>query len=390
MKKITYFLALLLVFGCSTTDRLIEEQNYAEAADQLIGSLKKSPADNENIAKLDYVLIKSNSNKMARIEELKMSGQPDIWDEVLAIYQKSDDFQQKIKTLADTTLSLMKYEFRDYSGFITQARNKATEYHYALAKKLLEKEDIAAKQQAFKSLKRANRLTPGYKDAEQLIAQFEAIEPVFIYYHVRNNFSGFLPHELRQELKYLDLSQLSTYQYRFKQKSGEENFDFAITIDILDVKISPENTEELYYVETAKVQDGIGYKLDDEGDFVYDSLGKKIEYPLLKTIACYVTETVKEKAMLIGGRVEITDLAKDRVIAGQYITGETKFKHRFAKFKGDLNALSPETMELLGTKDMEYPSDIAMILRAGDKFKYNAVDFILAEMKKIDQELSKK
>jgi hypothetical protein len=390
MKKIVYYLALLLMFGCSTTDRLIEEQNYDEAAGQLVESLKKSPADSEKIAKLDYVLIKAGNKKMTRIEELKMSGQPDIWDEVLALFEKSDELQQTVKTLPDTTLSLMRYEFRDYSDLITKARNRATKYHYALAKKLLEKEDIAAKQQAFNSLKRANRLTPGYKDAEQLIAQFEAIQPLFIYYDVRDKFTGFLPHELRQELKYLDLSQLSTYQYRFQQKSGKENFDFAITIDILDVKISPENTEELFYVETAKVQDGIGYKLDDEGDFVYDSLGKKIEYPLLKTIACYVTETVKEKAMLIGGRVEITDLAKDRVIAGQYIKGETKFRHRSAKFKGDLNALSPETMELLGSKDAEYPSDITMILRAGDKFKYNAVDFILAEMKKIDQELSKK
>jgi hypothetical protein len=390
MKKIVYFVTLLLMVGCSTTDRLIEGQQYAEATEHLVSSLMKSPTDNEKIAKLDYVLIKSSSREMTQIEELKMSGQPDIWDEVPALYQKADHLQQKVKTLPDTTLTLMKYEFKDYSGFITQARNKATEYHYALAKKLLGKEDIAAKQQAFNSLKHAHKLTPGYKDVEQLIAQFEAIKPVFIYYNVRNSFPGFLPHEIRQELKYFDLSQLSTYQYRFQQKSGSVDFEYAITIDILDVKISPENTQELYYVETAKIQDGIGYKLDDEGNFVYDSLGKKIEYPLLKTIACYVTETAKEKAMLIGGRVEIIDLAKDRVIAGQYITGETKFKHRSAKFKGEINALSPETMKLLGSKDMEYPSDIAMILRAGDKFKYNVVDFILVEMKKIDQQLSEK
>ncbi len=390
MKKLAFLLSILFLISCSNTQVLVKQQEYDAALERLVRSLTKNPANSKKIAQLDYVLIQSNSAEMSAIERLKTSGQPDIWDETLERYLRVDERQQKAGSLPDTTLHVLQYEFIDLTAYIEQSVKKAAEYHYALALKYQKSERPFEKEQAYPHLVRVNDLMPGYREVTTLLENFKTIEPVFIQYKVRNFFSGYLPHGLSRELKYFDLSDLNTHQFRFHQKARYvDRFDFSISIEITDVKISPENTQELYYVETAHVQDGIGYRLDEEGNFKYDSLGNKIEYPLLKTIACYVSETMKEKGMKIGGTVEITDLLTGNVTASKYIEGETRFLHRSAKFKGDLNALSPETFELVGTKDMSYPDDLKMILRASDRFKVNVVNFIADELKKINQQLSR-
>lgn len=44
--------------------------------------------------------------------------------------------------------------------------------------------------------------------------------------------------------------------------------------------------------------------------------------------------------------------------------GVSNFTHRYARFKGDLDALSPESAALIGSRKQEFPSDGAMIQHA--------------------------
>ncbi len=381
MRKLIGIFLISMLVACSGTDRLIESRKYDEALDELVKSLQKKPLDQNKITQLDQVLNESVRQDLAHIERLKLSGQPDIWSEVLQKYQSIIARQEKSGSLADTTTALMQFKPADYSDYIAQASIKATQYHYALALKQLESENLTDVQKAYENLLKVKELTPGYKDSDELLAKFVSIEPVQVFYTVTNRFSGYLPPEQEDELLYLDLTPMNTPFYNFHYKQTEvKNFHYKIAVDIFDVKIIPENTREANYVETAKVQDGIAYQLDASGNFIYDENGNKIEYPKLKTIACYVTETIKEKAMLIGGSVEIRDAVTEKIVGLQSITGESRFSNRSAIFKGDINALAPETFELLGTKEMEYPSDLEMILRASDKFKINAVNYIIGEI----------
>lgn len=390
MKKLTIILAAVILYSCSTTDYLLEKQQYDEAITHLVRSLEKRPTDQKKIASLDFALFEATSHDLAAVERLRQTGQPDIWDNVLQLYLQTNHRQQPLNNLQDTTLRLMHFKITDYSPHTEQARTNAASYHYALAVKHLESDEFLKQQLAYTHLVRVNELIPGYRDTKKLFEEFGQFEPVCLHYKVRNHYRGYLPYELVQEMEYLDLTRLSTQRFRFTDRAGaRDEVRFTITIDLLDVKISPENTQELHYVETARVQDGIGYQLDDDGNFIYDEDGKKIEFPLLKTIACYVTETRKEKSMRIEGKVEIVDVASSAVIGRHFISGETIFSNRSAIFKGDINALSPETFELLGTKDAEYPDDLPMILQASDRFKENVVNYILEEMKAINQRLSK-
>lgn len=381
MRKLISIMMIGLLVACSGTDKLIESRKFDEALDELVKSLQKKPLDQKKITQLDQVMNESARQNLTEIERLKLSGQPDIWSEVLEKYQAINLRQEKLSSLSDTTKALMQFKPADYSDFTAQAVAKATQYHYTLALKQLESQNMPDAQKAYENLLKVKELTPGFKDSDELLAKFVNIEPVQVFYKVTNRFSGYLPPELENELLYLDLTLMSTPFYKFHDNQNQvKNFHYKISVDIFDVKIIPENTREANYVETAKVQDGIAYQLDDQGNFVYDEKGNKIEYPKLKTIACYITETINEKAMLIGGTVEITDAATGKIVGLQSITGESKFFNRSAIFKGDINALAPETFELLGTKEMDYPSDLEMILRASDKFKINAVNYIIGEI----------
>ncbi len=140
--------------------------------------------------------------------------------------------------------------------------------------------------------------------------------------------------------------------------------------------ISPEKTDKLYYTESADIQDGVAYKVNENGDFLLNSQGNKIEMPKYKTIACYVTERIQHKSMMVLGSMEIVERASGDRIAKKNVSGETKFRHRSAQFKGDLNALLPETLVLIGSRQLQYPTDLIMIIKASEILGENAVDIV--------------
>jgi hypothetical protein len=48
------------------------------------------------------------------------------------------------------------------------------------------------------------------------------------------------------------------------------------------------------------------------------------------------------------------------------VQGVSNFTHRYARFKGDLDALSPESASLIGSQKQDFPSDGAMIQHASE------------------------
>ncbi|MFP4469369.1 MAG: tetratricopeptide repeat protein [Bacteroidales bacterium] len=391
MKKILYLLLFAFLFSCSVPGKYVNQSKYDQALEVMIVEVKKHPENQKEALELATVYQKAKERDTAMITEFVSSGRPDIWYNVHQLYEKMNRRQEMIMELPDTTRLLMNFKAVDYKPMIEASRLKACGYLYASAKKQLESGTKSEIGYAYESLNKINVLMPGFRDVKALLADFTVLETLNVLYRITIDYPGYLPYELEEELGYLNLSELDVPGYRFfnNKKSGIE-FDYSVEVRVLDVKILPEDTKEVYYTETAKVQDGVGYKLDEDGNFAYDSLGKKIEYPLLKTIACYVTETSQRKSMLIGGMVTVKNLETGATVATEYLTGETKFFHRSARFKGDLNALSPETFKLVGSKKMEYPTDLEMILRASDKFKVRAISFMINSLKESGSDVTKK
>jgi len=391
MKILRVLVPIIFLLSCSSEVRLINKGKYDDAIDVLVSKMNEKPAKAKDIEALTFALNEANQSDLQNIKSLKSGGKPDIWHQVLNQYILLDKRQQKVLTLPSTTLDSLHYELVKYDAFISESRENACIFYYTQAEKLLETGTAANRQRAYNNLVLANQLLPGFRDVKKLLQQYEANKPIDVFYEVRNEFDDYLPWRLEEELVYLDLSDVNSPKYRFfNDENQAKECKYQAVITVKDIKISPENTEELYYTETAKLQDGIAYKLNDTGGFLLDSAGNKTEIPKFKTIACYVTETLQKKSLIIGGNVQIIDKSTNQAFNGKFVTGESKFEHRSAKFKGELDALSPESLELIGSKELDYPSDLEMILRASDKFKINAVNEMIEVLEKIDKGLTKK
>lgn len=381
MKKIIYFLTLIVLFSCTSTKELIKSGNYDSAIDKLIKSVEKSPLKINKIQQLKTAFSDANTRDNDEIEKLKLGGKPNIWYEIYFLYVKLEKRQSKIQPLPTEVKDSINFSPEDYQKSLNKSKEKAASYFYASAKKCLKTNSVEDQTLAYKNLLKIKELYQEFRDVDELLEKFKTVEPDIIFYRVKDKSPNYLPSSIEDELTNIDLSDLNSPLYTFinKKPSGKD-YKYFIKIIITGIKISPEKTDKLYYTETVDVQDGIAYKLDNDGNFVLDTAGNKIEFPKFKTIACYVTEKRQKKAMKIIGTIEVYDTKSDESLSKISVSAETKFNHRSASFKGDLNALSPETSELIGSKTLDFPSDIEMLIRASDKFKVKVKKALLKEL----------
>jgi hypothetical protein len=381
---------IVLLTSCSTSVTLVNKGKYDQAIDVLVADLKNDPVNEKDIRALGFAFDEANKADNQKIAGLKADEKPENWTEIGKLYNQLDLRQRKIEALPETVKDEMHFMAVDYRLFIAQARQRICENMYVNALKLINSGNMADAQRAGFYLLEIDSIMPGYKDVTQLLTEIKTDTTIFIYCNVTNSYPNYLPSGIEDEFRKLDFSRFNTPKYAFvSKKASYLKIKIVAEIEIIDIKIIPEKTEQNFYTETATLQDGIAYKLDESGNFERDSLGNKMELPKFKTIACYVTENVQKKSVLMGGTVQIINSETGKIIAKRAVAGETKFYHKSAYFKGDINALSPETMELLGSKELEFPSDLIMILRASDKFGKNVADIVIEELEKLPSNLTK-
>jgi len=383
MKKILFLLSVIFLISCTSTNKLIKRGQYAAAVKELVTKLEKRPGKKKAIRQLDVAYNLANSKESNYIRNLKLSGQPDIWREVYETYKSLAVRQERVSDLGVDVKTQLQFAPENYRDLLDESLEKACEYYYVLATKKLDSGNLDEHPQAFQYLLEINKLNPDYKDVPELLANFEKVEPLYVYFRVENKYPNQLPAAMAKAMNSIDLSDFDVAGYRFlKEKPKNGGFQYYAELKIFDLMISPEKTEEVFYTESADIQDGVAYKVDETGEFIVDSLGNKFEMPKYKTIACHVTESTQRKSMLVGGIIEIHEKATGDKIAETEVVGETKFNHHSATFDGDLNALSAESYELVGTRMMEYPSDQAMIKKATEKMGKNAVEIVSEEIEK--------
>ena len=272
----------------------------------------------------------------------------------------------------------------------TKPVKKACVYYYAEVNSLTKSKNATDHEKAYYNLVAIDKLIPGFRDVPELLEGFNQAKLQNISYYVKFDNPNYMPVELISEFENFSPDFMNTPKYSFfKKREQGLNYKYHIDIMVTDVKISPENTQEIEYTETAEQQDGVAYKMDEEGEFIRDTLGNKIEILKFKSLACYVTESVQKKSMQIGGTVIVYDLKTKKEITRQSVIGETKFYHRSTAFKGDLDALCAETYELVGTKVLDYPDDVEMMLRASDIFKVNVMNYIVKELDELEINVTK-
>lgn len=380
MKNFIYAtLIIFVVVGCSSSSiKSLQKGNYDKAIDKSVKELLKDPSQDEEIKVLSQAYKLANQGDMEKIEQLKLTGQPDIWSQIYNCYDALQKRQEKVARLAQViNLNYIGYQYINYSSEITNAKNKAAEYFYVHAKTLLDKGDKYSARTAYDELQKVKSYFPNYKDVDDLIKIAYNKGTTYVLFKIENNSQSILPIAFEDELCRTSLADLNQKWTIYDSQPIEKFFyDYYIIVNIKLIDISPENLNQNHYTETKQVSDGWKYKLDNKGNVMKDTSGNDIKIPKYKTISCNIAEVQQSKAIVIAGTLDFINNNTRQIIKTDPIRAEWFFKNAFTTASGDLNALSPQTSAKLQSSQMPFPPNADMIMQAGNVLKNMTKDII--------------
>ncbi len=375
MKKIFgYILLLALVASCSSSSKLLNSGNYEGAINKAVKKLKSNKQNDKEIIVLEEAYQKANARNQERVTFLKKEGKPDNWDEIFSLYSKMKHQQEQVKPLLPLHIASQhrnaNFVVVDYDDEIIQAKKNATEYFYAHALSLLEKNNKTDARKAHCELEKVKSFSSNYKDVDRELILAKNMGTSFVLFKMKNTTGVPLPPTFEEELTKISLTDLNSewLQYHTNTVSGL-NYDYTILVNMKNINVSPEGLKETNFSETKIIPDGFQYILDAHGNVKKDSLGNDIKQPKTKTIVCSVTETDQSKKAIIAGTLDYINNSTGQLMKTDPIASENFFEHRSLEAFGDINALTPATKAKLGNRPVPFPSGFDMLLQAGQTLK---------------------
>lgn len=379
MRKLIYILIIcLVIFSCSKSSlKYLQKGQYDNAIDKSVKELLKDPQNSEELSVLSQSYKIANQRDNQKIEQLRLSGQPDIWDGIFNTYSLLQKRQEKVARLNQNILNYIGYQYVNYNNEIAEAKKKAAEYFYVHAKKLLESKDRFNARIAYDELQKIKSIFPNYKDTDELIKTAYNIGNSYVLFKIVNNSQSILPTSFEYELAKTSVSELNQKWIIFHTKAVDNfYYDYYIRLNIRMIDISPESLNQNNYTDTKRVSDGWQYLLDANGNVKKDSLGNDIKIPKTKIISCKVTEIQQYKACAIAGTIDFINNETNQTIKSEPIRAEWFFKNFYATTMGDLSALSQESTQKLQSSFKPFPTNGDMIMQTGNIMKGMAKDII--------------
>ena len=180
--KLTVLLiiSIALAAGCAALkqygklERSARQHYVAGRFDSAVFDCVKSLRLNPKYEKAQILLqdafraaVKEHEREIRRLEGLDAKFK---WDNIVREYEaliKVNEAVSDLPTLIDKrTGEIIKFNIKDYTAHLTEAKSKAAEAHYQEGLRLSKLEGIEIQKQAAKEFKKALSFVPGYKDAE--------------------------------------------------------------------------------------------------------------------------------------------------------------------------------------------------------------------------------
>lgn len=375
MKKFTtILLAVLLLSGCGSTTKKLQQGNYDAVIDKTVKKLFKNPKA-EDAAEMDRAFRLANERDLERIRYLVAENNPDNYNEVFNRYNMLKERQRKVRTVTPLEVEgkTYSYEYVDYNAEMIAAKNKAADFFYdngkGLLENALEKQDY---RDAYYQLQKAAEYSGGqYPDIDKLIyeAHQKGISRVIV--EVSNQNAIKLPPQVEEDLISFDTQGLDNewVEYHFKHLDGNVVYDYEVLVKLLSIVVSPDEVKDSDQVFTKKISDGFDYVLDANGNVMKDTAGNDIKLQKFKEITCTLIETQQFKAVEIKGEVEIASLNPQRLIQQEPFGASNTFEHSSARSIGDEGALTEEAFQKTQQEKIPFPTDVEMVMMCTETIK---------------------
>lgn len=375
MQKIfTFFIVALLLTGCGSTTKKLQQGNYDAVIDKTVKKLIRNP-DAKDAAEMDRAYQMANERDYERIKFLKMENNPDSFNEIFSRYNMLKERQRKVRTVTPMTVDgkTYSYEYVDYDAEMIAAKRKAADFFYNNGKGLLEnalqKEDY---RNAYYQLMKASEYSGGqYENVDALIydARMKGISRVIV--EVANQSPLQLPRQVENDLISFDTRGLANEwaEYHFEHLDEDATYDYIVNVKILQIMVSPDGVKNEDQVFNKKISDGFEYVLDANGNVMKDTAGNDIKLERFKDITCTLIETQQFKSVEIRGEVEIIAMNPELLLQKEPFGATNQFEHSSARTIGDIAALTPEALQKTKQERIPFPTDVEMVITCTETIK---------------------
>jgi hypothetical protein len=381
-KVILYGISLFLLFGCKSSQKLVEEGNYDKAIEKSIKSILKGKYDDDDVTMLDKAFTLANTRDLERIKLLKAEGKPENWEQVYFLYSALDNRQKQVRKVTPVKAKGKTYDYKqiDYTNQIVEAKTKAAEYYYNNGKRLMALNDKMSYRKAYFNFTKAKQYRgSAFPDIDNLLndSRYLGISRVLI--DVKNITSFRLPPDYFDNLLTINTSDINQQwiEYYIGRTDRNVEYDYFITILLKNISISPERFTQKEFTRKKEVQDGFNYALDSRGNVMKDTLGNDIKIPRYKELTCTVAERHQTKEATVEAQLEYMELFPNRrVIKLIPVSATSVFEHYSGRAIGDRGALTEDDLELIEQEPMAFPDDISMIYDCNPTLQHAISDAI--------------
>ena len=374
MRKLVYVVIVaLLMAGCGSSKKQLQKGNYDSAIQKSVKKLMRNPNNEDDIETLTRSFKLANSQDLERIQYLKMEGKAESWEEIAQSYQRLKWRQNMIRPVMPLELNGqdVKLNYGNYNSEIIEAKHHAAEFFFAHGQKLMENNDKESFRQAWYEFAKVKEYWGDFDNIDNLLRESRYMGMSRALVSIENMTSIRLSAEFQDDLLAVNPQELSSEWVEYYTRSLDEDvqYDYQVKIILRQMGVSPDQVKETDRLEKKTIEDGFHYAIDQNGNVMKDTTGNDIKIIKYKDLSCTVIETGMNKSSHIEGSVEIYQLNPLKLLRKDPIGADSYFEHFSARAIGDLDALSAESLKLVETETVPFPSDNEMIMLCSESMK---------------------
>lgn len=340
------FILVLMITGCSTGRKALEQGDYDRAVTQAINRLRSNGSSEKARATLRKAYNLAMEVHIDRINRAQASPDPLKWEEVVFNYRQINAFYDEILRCPACREVIPRPA--KYDAELTSASNKAAENRYNMGVAALKfKQDRVKAMEAHQHFLRARDFVPRYKDVENKIQEAKmaatlrvVVEPIPAPMRSLNVKHEFFVNKINE---YLHRNRINEYVQFFTPEEVK-----SLNLDYVDHIIRMEFDQfSLGNVHTNTVD----REVSRDSVVIAEKNGEKI-YGTVKARL-----KVFEKAITGDGVLDfrIVDNNLNRVITQEKMPSSYTWVARWASFNGDERALSDEEREMVKRSEVSIP-----------------------------------
>lgn len=353
---------LIQLSSCTTTESLIRNKEYDDASLRLVSKISKPNPNPEHIKQYSELYNAANQADHDRIQQLKLSGSPDIWIEIASRYGDMSKRYEIASQLPDTVKKMIQFKEIDFQQVLAGAILKAKRYVHAKANELLSAGNDSASREAYEILLQLKRIDPESVETESLMreALFSGIKEASV--HIINRTGIDFTQPWLSQLVKMNDSRFIVDPISGKKSDGSSQNDLQIIVILESVKVSAEKIEKRSYSEKAILKEGGSVVVP----FLPDSISATISKEAL--IEARINEVIRTRNCEIKASVEIIRIWGFSATLVNPVEVMSEFKNAYANVNGDIRALSAENIALMKQVEVPFPPEEALVNDAAREF----------------------